>query len=135
MQPNRLEAENGAAPAPGRTRRNRALHRRLDGRSRVGKRAIELVRAFERELGGNLSEGQRLAVTRAATMAAIAEDARTRRANGDRAVNLTDLVRLDRVSALAIRQLGIGAKREPDPARALEDHLLAKQNGGSGDDQ
>ena len=103
---------------PGIIRRRQARYRKLsdvDGRTRSGRRARELAKQFEAALGGadSLTDGQRLAVSRASVMTAIAEDARLRRLSGE-PTNLDDLVRLDRVAAQAVRSLGIVTKREPE---------------------
>jgi hypothetical protein len=52
-------------PVSARTRRHRARHRTvadLDKRSRAGRRAAQLMRQFEAELGGILTAGQQLAL-------------------------------------------------------------------------
>ena len=81
---------------------------------------------FEAELGGkdNLTEGQKLAVSRAAVLTAIAEDARVRKLYGAKDVTLDDLVRCDRVAALAVRTLGIDLKRPEAPkGSSLAEHI------------
>jgi hypothetical protein len=120
MQPETHADRFETQPISARTRRRRNRHRLLtdlDKRSRGGRRAVELMRQFERELGGDITAGQRLAIGRAATLCALAEDARIRRLNGAVNITLDDLVRLDRVAALAVRALGITAgpvkPREP----------------------
>jgi len=65
------------------------------------------MRQFEGELGGHVTEGQKLAISRAAVMTAVAEDARIRKLNGAGDISYDDLVRLDRVAAHAVRALGI----------------------------
>jgi hypothetical protein len=81
---------------------------------------------FEAELGGALTDTQRLAVSRAAVMVAIAEDARIRKLNGATDITFTDLVRLDHVSALAVSALGIGRQRESDRGPTLADYVKSK---------
>jgi hypothetical protein len=111
-----------------RTRRHRARHRTvedLDKRSRAGRRAAQLMRQFEVALGGNLTDGQRLAVSRAAVMTAIAEDARVRRLNGAPDVTLDDLVRLDGAANRAVRALHLDAKRERQQPQGLSEYLAA----------
>jgi hypothetical protein len=95
----------------------------LDKRSRAGRRAAQLMQQFEAALGGNLTDGQRLAVSRAAVMTAIAEDARMRKLNGATDVTLDDLVRLDRVAALAVRDLGLDRRKREPVAPTLAEHL------------
>jgi hypothetical protein len=79
----------------------------LDLRSRGGRRAAQLAKHFERALGSNLDETQRLAVARASTMVALLEDVRTRKVNGDSAVSVEEVLRLDFAAASALRQLGL----------------------------
>jgi hypothetical protein len=85
------------------------------------------MRQFETALGGNLSDGLRLAVSRAAVLTAIAEDARVRKLNGACDVNLDDLVRLDRVAAQAVKALGLpSASGKPvETLPPLRERLMA----------
>jgi hypothetical protein len=116
-------------PIPARTRRHRKRHRLiedLDKRSRAGRRAAQLIRLFEAALGGTVTDAQRLAVSRAALMTAIAEDARIKRLHGATDISLDDLVRLDRVAAGAVRALDMPAK----PGKpTLSDYLRGIRDG------
>jgi hypothetical protein len=115
-------------PQPGRIRQRQARYRKhtdIDGRTRSGRRARELARQFERALGDDLTDGQRLAIARAATLTAIAEDRRTRALAGEPAVLLDDLVRVERLAAQAVKVLGIKPPKEP-PLPSLQELL----NGG-----
>jgi hypothetical protein len=109
---------------PGIIRRRQARFRKLtdmDGRTRSGRRARELARQFEAALGGAdaLSDGQRLAVARAATLTAISEDKRMRVLAGEH-VLLNDLVRVERLAQQAVRNLGLDQRqREPEGLSAL----------------
>src|SRR5262245_17389919 len=85
----------------------------LDKRSRGGRRALQLVKFFEAQLNGEITEAQRMAIARAAAMQAIAEDALIRRVNGDTTISHEDVVRLDHSAERALRMLGIGVKVEP----------------------
>lgn len=86
----------------------------LDMRTRAGKRTTALAKTFAAELGGQLTSAQRLAVERAATLVAIAEDARIRRLAGDTSVSLQDIVRLDNNANRAMRALGLDGKPDID---------------------
>jgi hypothetical protein len=102
-------------PRPGRIRRRQARYRNaseVDGRTRAGRRAKELIRQFEVALGEGITDGQRLAIHRAAVLTAVAEDTRMRRLAGE-AIPLDDLVRVDRLAAQAVRQLGISSAAKP----------------------
>jgi hypothetical protein len=78
----------------------------MDGRTVAARRARELARGFEAELGGTLTPTQRIAIERAAALTAIAEDAQARRLAGDLAISLEDVVRTTNASTRAVRQLG-----------------------------
>jgi hypothetical protein len=84
-----------------------------------GRRAVELMKQFATELGGDLTTGQHLAVGRAATLCALAEDARIRKLNGATDICFDDLVRLDHAAALAVKQFGIKSA----PAKAQVPNL------------
>ena len=79
---------------------------------RSGRRARELARQFEAAIGGDLTDNQRLAIGRAATLTAIAEDRRMRVLAGE-PVLLDDLVRVERLAMQATRNLGLDKRREP----------------------
>src|SRR5262245_4013031 len=76
----------------------------VDRRTRAYVAARKLARAFEQQLGGRAATDVTLcaAIERASSLLVIAEDARTRRLAGDTTISLNDLVRLDRVAALAV---------------------------------
>jgi hypothetical protein len=103
----------------------------LDMRTAAGKRAAELAATFTAALGGRLSPEQALAVSRAAALLALSEDATTRRLGGDLAVSLDDVVRLASAARRAVRDLGLHRKREP-ATPTLEDYLAAKHDGSDG---
>jgi hypothetical protein len=103
----------------------------MDGRTVAARRARELARGFEAELGRTLSSTQRLAVERAAALVAIAEDAQARRLAGDPAVSLEDLVRVDNAAQRAVRQLGIKAPGVAAPAPLSPAAYLAGRAGAS----
>jgi hypothetical protein len=105
----------------------------LDGRTVGVRRAHELAAGFEAELGGNVTASQRAAIERAATLIAVAEDARARRLAGDQAVTLDDVVRVDGAAARAVKALGIKPGAAPKPPTLVE-YLAggAKSGGASG---
>jgi hypothetical protein len=67
----------------------------LDGRTVAARRARELAKGFEAELGGTVTVSRRFAIERAAALVALAEDAKARRLAGDAAITLEDVVRVD----------------------------------------
>jgi hypothetical protein len=91
----------------------------LDGRTVAARRAAQLAKGFEAELGGTLSATQRLAVEQASALAAIAEDAQARRLAGDMTISLEDLVRATNAATRAVRQLGIKAASAATPPPSL----------------
>jgi hypothetical protein len=136
MQPETAEIGGRTGGVSARALRRRTQHRTvetLDKRTAASRRAMTLMKQFEAELDGNLTDGMRLAVSRAAVMTAIAEDARLRKLAGAKDVSLDDLVRLDRVAALAVKALGIGV-RKPEPAASSLGALLAEDRRSGGAD-
>jgi len=102
-------------PRAGIIRQRQARYRNvtdIDGRTRSGRRARELARQFEAAIGGDVTDNQRLAIGRAATLTAIAEDRRMRVLAGE-PVLLDDLVRVERLAMQATRNLGLDKRREP----------------------
>src|SRR6516225_8329771 len=118
MVANTIESRANAAEMrtqPGRIRQRQARYRNvtdIDGRTRSGRRARELARQFEAAIGGDVTDNQRLAIGRAATLTAVAEDRRMRALAGE-PVLLDDLVRVERLAMQAVRNLGLDKRREP----------------------
>jgi len=121
-------------PESARVRRRRLRLRTvgsMDRRTTAARRAGELVHTFETALGGQLSAAQRLAVDRAATLLAIAQDAQVRRLQGDLSVSLEDIARLDNAANRAVRALGLERQREPaEPS--LADYVASRKAGAAG---
>jgi hypothetical protein len=130
MVANTIESRANAAEMrtqPGRIRQRQARYRNvtdIDGRTRSGRRARELARQFEAAIGGDPTDNQRLAIGRAATLTAIAEDRRMRALAGE-PVLLDDLVRVERLAMQAVRNLGLDKRREPS-GPTLREYLAAK---------
>jgi hypothetical protein len=97
----------------------------LDGRTVAARRARELAKGFEAELGGTVTVSRRFAIERAAALVALAEDAKARRLAGDAAITLEDVVRVDNAAARAVKALGIkpGA---PAKVPTLQEHLARR---------
>jgi hypothetical protein len=110
-------------------RRNLPRHR-LDGRTRIAKRAKQLIAHFlgvlrDREITLDLEA----AVCRASELLAIAEQLRADRLRG-LPVPADDIVRTDRLANLALRQLGL--RGEPaKPAVPRGPSLAALLQGAS----
>jgi hypothetical protein len=99
----------------------------LDRRTRAGRRASELVRAFETELGGTerLRPGQYEAVRRAAALSAIADDFQARRLAGQ-PVDVTELVKVCNLARRAVLDLGIKPTGQAAPHVPLRERLAAR---------
>jgi hypothetical protein len=104
----------------------------IDARTVSGKRARALAAMFEATLGGELTDAQRLAISNAAALTAIAEDAQARRLQGDLTISLDDLVRCVSCARRAVRDLGLDDRRREPSTPTLEDYLAAKQRGSDG---
>jgi hypothetical protein len=97
----------------------------LDGRTLAAKRAHELAQGFVCELGGTITASQRLAIERAAALAALSEDAQARRLSGSPDITLEDLVRIDNAAMRAVKALGIKPAAAPKPS-ILAEHLAGR---------
>jgi hypothetical protein len=109
--------------------------RHLDNRTRSSRRARKLAAAFEREIGGDLSdltEAQRIACARAATLVVISEDAEARRLRGE-PVSLDDIVRTTRIARLAVKDV-LNMRLRKAAAPGPLDALVPQQHGGDDDD-
>ena len=84
----------------------------VDGRSAEARRFRDLILSFTEALGGELTETQRVAVRRAAELTVIAEQQRTRALRGE-PVDPLALVRLEGMTARAVRALGITSDTKP----------------------
>jgi hypothetical protein len=101
-------------PQPPRRKRDRRRSlTRIDMRSRLGKRIAELSLVFAGALGGSrgeLSAVRKLKIEQAAQLMALAEQARGEIMRGVKGTS--DIVRLERAAAAAVRALG---ELEPRP--------------------
>src|SRR5262245_4753357 len=77
----------------------------IDRRSRAGRRALQLIKRLMAEVGGEITDAQRMAVERAAVLQSIAEDALVRRLNGDDLISLKDAIALHHAAERAVRRL------------------------------
>jgi hypothetical protein len=99
---------------------------RLDGRTRLAKRQLALVRAYGDALGGwnLLNVGTRLKIEAAVEMQLVAELTRARFLAGEGA-NADDTVRTARAASQALKALGIDDRRKPAPPN-LDQYLASK---------
>jgi len=115
-------APDSPSVAPRRSAHYGPKHRlktvaQLDQRTRAAKRITALARTWAAALGDKLTNGQRIAIERAATLTALAEDARVRRLSGDLSISLEDIARLDNTANRAVRALGLPTERERESER------------------
>lgn len=99
---------------------------RLDGRTRIARRARKLLVAFAKAVGKYDDLVIAHAVTDAAELCAIAEDARARFMRGED-VSLDDLVRIERAAALAVKRLNLKPSDAPK-APDLDSYLESKRS-------
>ncbi|MFY9836767.1 MAG: hypothetical protein WAK55_09905 [Xanthobacteraceae bacterium] len=99
----------------------------LDGRTKAARRFRRLVKAFEQDLGGDLSHADRSLVRCAATLALRAEQVQSDLLSG-KPVNDEDLVRLSRASAHIMRELRAhrAAKKAP-PRETFRERILREK--------
>jgi hypothetical protein len=112
---------------PRRPRRKRSPRRpKPDGRRWVVRRAKAIAAAFHAQLGARAREPSvALSISKAAELAALAADARSRALRGDPTITADDLVRLGRLATSAERALHLP---EPTDARApsLQEYLASR---------
>jgi hypothetical protein len=96
----------------------------FDRRTRVGRRAVELAKAFCQTLGVDASDlALAAAIRRAAEVTALAEHLRARALRGED-VSPDDVLRMSRTSDALIRRLHLDRHRSPAPAQqSLQQYL------------
>jgi hypothetical protein len=83
----------------------------FDHRTRQGKRALELAAAFRARLNADpVDTVLGAAIEKAARLIALSEDASAKALNGDPRITLDDVVRLARLSDLAVKRLHLDRK-------------------------
>jgi hypothetical protein len=109
---NPIEATAGSTPK----RRLIGLSH-LDNRTRAAKRALQITRSLQKQLGHKPTVQQRMAIENAACMQVISEDLRARTLAGE-CVSTDTLVRAQNVAARAQKVVlaMIGARRPKTPA-------------------
>jgi hypothetical protein len=116
-----------AAPAP-RRRRWRYVPRRIDNRTRIARRAKALREYFTSALtaaGREMTVELVAAVGKAAELTSISEDMRARMLRGAADVCADDLVRVERLSGVALRALHLpsaASKQAPSLSQIIAEH-------------
>jgi hypothetical protein len=124
-----------ATPVSGRSTADirTAKKRGLDRRTKLARRAKQLARALEAELGDELSDARKAAVWRAAELLTIAADLRSRWMARDLTVSSTDIVRVEGTARRALVDLDLPATSGVRPAESLEDYWARTTDDTEGD--
>ena len=96
----------------------------------LGRRATKLASIYRERLGLTADDADPVlldAVERAARLTALAEDASARAVRGDPQITLDDVVRLQRVSDLAVRRLHLDKHRKSETV-GLSDYLAQREH-------
>jgi len=98
------------------------LLQNVDGRSSSARRFRDLVRAYETEVGGNLTEVERGLIRQAAALTFKAETLQSDLVNGN-PVDGDQLIRLTGTAKRILSAIGEKASKRKEPAPTLADHL------------
>jgi hypothetical protein len=98
------------------------LLQNVDGRSSSARRFRDLVRAYESEVGGNLTEVERGLIRQAAALTFKAEALQSDLVNGN-PVDGDQLIRLTGTANRILSAIGEKASKRKEPAPTLQDHL------------
>jgi hypothetical protein len=106
--------------------------RDIDGRSKAGRRLRALVRAFERDLGGDLSTADVAMIRNAAFLTLQCEQLQSKILNGEVTVDLNDaMVRSTNACSRILTALGI-EKRKRKPAHIpLRERIVMEREQGN----
>jgi hypothetical protein len=118
---NTTPAANPAESTAVRPRKR--LRAAIDHRTRMGRRARELVRLYRDRMGDTADElTVSAAIVAAAEMQSLAEDLRRRALRGE-PIPPDDVVRTQRTADLMVRRLVDRPQPQPDPDHALAEYL------------
>jgi hypothetical protein len=104
----------------------------INGRSKAGRRLRALVRAFERDLGGDLSTADLAMARNAAFLTLQCEQLQLKILNGEVTANINnDLVRSTNACRHLLAALRIEKrKRKPRPGTTLAEYIATKKAAG-----
>jgi hypothetical protein len=94
----------------------------VDGRTASARRFRDLVRAYENEVGGNLTEVDRGLIRQAAALTFKAETLQSDLVNGN-PVDGDQLIRLTGTARRIMSAISEKARHRKEPAPTLQDHL------------
>jgi hypothetical protein len=101
------------------------LLQNVDGRTSSARRFRDLVRAYEGEVGGNLTEVERGLIRQAAALTFKAETLQSDLVNGN-PVDGDQLIRLTGTAKRILSALGEKASKRKAPALTLQDHIAQR---------
>lgn len=121
-----------AVPAKGRRSRGRKRGEPLaalllDRRTSEWARRAELIELFSKAIGGSVTPLQSSRIEKAAELAVVAERTRARLLAGETGISVDDVVRAERVAALAEKQLALGKASLPSKPRTSLREKLAQE--------
>jgi hypothetical protein len=122
MQHARDTLATGCATTRSKVSNGTRLLQNVDGRSSSARRFRDLVRAFETEVGGNLTEVERGLIRQAAALTFKAETLQSDLVNGN-PVDGDQLIRLTGTAKRILSAIGEKASKRKEPAPTLQDHL------------
>jgi hypothetical protein len=125
MQHARDTLANSCATTRSKVSNGTRLLQDVDGRSSSARRFRDLVRAYEAEVGGNLTEVERGLVRQAAALTFKAEKLQSDLVNGN-PVDGDQLIRLTGTAKRILSALGEKASKRKPPAPTLQDHLARR---------
>ncbi|MGX5803494.1 hypothetical protein ACWGS9_19915 [Bradyrhizobium sp. Arg314] len=99
----------------------------LDRRTSEWTRRAELIALFTKALGGPVAPLLASRIEKAAELAVVAERTRARLLAGEAGITVDDVVRAERVAALAERALNIGKAPPSKPRPSLREQLAHEQ--------
>ncbi|WP_298111470.1 hypothetical protein [Bradyrhizobium sp.] len=103
---------------------------RVDARTRTSRRYLELVQTFEREIGGQLTETDRVLVKQAASITIRAEQLEAAIVAGQ-SVDSDELIRLTSECRRILATLKGSAEKNKPAVPSLQDYIASKYGAGA----
>src|SRR3954453_4619578 len=127
MQHARDTFANPCATTRSKVSNGTRLLQNVDGRSSSARRFRDLVRAYEAEVGGNLTEVERGLIRQAAALTFKAETLQSDLVNGN-PVDGDQLIRLTGTAKRILSAIGEKASKRKAPAPTLADHIAKRRS-------
>jgi hypothetical protein len=132
MQTLRDTLATGCATTRSKVSNGTRLLQNVDGRSSSARRFRDLVRAYETEIGGNLTEVDRGLIRQAAALTFKAETLQSDLVNGN-PVDGDQLIRLTGTAKRILSAIGEKARNRKEPVPTLADHFRKRAERPSGE--